>query len=352
MLQGTSATGRLVAALTLNDWLWLAAKQLNAQEEEEQQQQQQQQQQQAAAAVQVKAEPGEPVATAAAEQEEEEAAARERLLSTSTAARSAALAALVPAELPDACLALLASATPAAPCPPGAEPYSEAAGAYAAMRRGVTAALDAIIKVRGLGGFSSGWGSWAGSAGCTVLGITPACSPRAPQAASPNPSHSPPTPCCHVTRCRLAPQAGGQLTIPPGASLDTLTPAASLQLLSAPGAAAPATAAARAAAVAAIQQLQALEAHLHGSCCLALASAVSASGELPEKLTPVLGGLMQSLRREPVAALQRVGASALANLLLACVPRRPCPNDKVVKNLAAMACGDPAETPKASDPAW
>lgn len=106
------------------------------------------------------------------------------------------------------------------------------------------------------------------------------------------------------------------------------------------------------AARSAIQQLLALEAYLHGSCCLALASGVAAAGQLPEKLTPVLGSLMQSLRREPGAALQRVGARALAELLLCCVQREPCPNGKVVKNLCGMACGDAVETPRARDPGW
>ena len=152
------------------------------------------------------------------------------------------------------------------------------------------------------------------------------------------------------------PQSGAPLAIPPGTSLAALSPDLALRLL-APGAAPstpapPAADAARASALAAVTQLQALEAFLHGSCSLALASAVAASGQLPEKLTPVLGGLMQSLRREPGAALQRVGARALAELLLCCVQRAPCPNDKVLKNLAAMAAGDPAETPRASDPAW
>lgn len=141
------------------------------------------------------------------------------------------------------------------------------------------------------------------------------------------------------------------LTIPAGTTLDALTPDAAVQLLS-PAPATLAAEAARASALAAAQQLQALEAYLHGSCSIALAAAVAASGQLPEKLTPVLGALMQSLRREPCAALQRVGARALAELLLCCVGRSPCPNDKVLRNLAGMATGDAAETPRASDPAW
>jgi len=264
MLQQHSATGRLLAALALNEWLLLESKQLN----DRQQQQQQQQQQQG------------------------DETPRESLLASTSAAHAAALAALVPPELPALCLTLLGAATAARPCPPGAEPYAETAGASAAMRKDVTAALDAMIR------------------------------------------------------------AGVQLAVPVGASLDSLSTDAALQLLGQAADPGSAAAAARAAALGAIAQLQALEAYLHGGCCLALASAVAASGRLPEKLTPVLGSLMQSLRREPVAALQRVGARGLAELLLCCVARSPCPNDKVVRNLAAMACGDPLETPQAADPAW
>jgi hypothetical protein len=175
--------------------------------------------------------------------------------------------------------------------------------------------------------------------GCRRVAAAAACCPPRPSPPA-APRHTP------------TPQAGGQLDIPAGASLDTLTPDLALRLLSAPGAAAPAAAAARATAGAAVQRLQALEGHLHAGCSLALASAAAASGQLPDKLGPVLSGLMQSLRREPAAALQRVGAAALAELLLACVPRSPCPNEKLIRNLALMACGDAAETPKASDPSW
>jgi hypothetical protein len=46
--------------------------------------------------------------------------------------------------------------------------------------------------------------------------------------------------------------------------------------------------------------------------------------------------------------LQAVAASALAELMASCTSRQPCPNDKLVKNLCAMACGDSCETPCAA----
>ena len=262
-LQGGAATGRLLAALTLNAWLRLAAADVDAK---------------------AAASDAERVATPGAD-------GQAALLATSSVARAASLAERVPPALADACLQLLSSATPAAPRGAGAAgPYAEAAGAHAAARRAATAALRAAV------------------------------------------------------------QAGARLQLPPGvAAPDALSPEQALAVLEAAG---PPAAAARAAAAAAVRQLQALEAYLHGSCTLALASAAAASGRLPDKLTPVLGGLMQSLRREPAAALQRAGGGALAELLLGCAPRSPCPNGKVLKNLAAMAAGDAAETPQAGDPKW
>lgn len=63
--------------------------------------------------------------------------------------------------------------------------------------------------------------------------------------------------------------------------------------------------------------------------------------------------LMNSLRREPSEALQTLAADALAELLACCLSRPgPCPNEKLLRNLAAMACGDPAETPNAATAGW
>jgi hypothetical protein len=46
--------------------------------------------------------------------------------------------------------------------------------------------------------------------------------------------------------------------------------------------------------------------------------------------------------------LQAVAASALAELMASCTSRQPSPNDKLVKNLCTMACGDSCETPCAA----
>jgi hypothetical protein len=54
------------------------------------------------------------------------------------------------------------------------------------------------------------------------------------------------------------------------------------------------------------------------------------------------------LRKEPLAALQAVAAEALAELMVGCVPRQPCPNDKLLRNLCSMACCDPVDTPSAA----
>lgn len=93
---------------------------------------------------------------------------------------------------------------------------------------------------------------------------------------------------------------------------------------------------------------QLMEQYLHTSACLALASAVIASGRLPAKLNCVIQNLMAGLRKEPCRELQAVAAAALAELMAGCTSRQPCPNEKLVKNLCSMACGDAAETPSAA----
>ena len=94
--------------------------------------------------------------------------------------------------------------------------------------------------------------------------------------------------------------------------------------------------------------LQATELYYHRSALLVLASTVVAGGRLPPKLNCVLQNLMAGLRREPVRELQDVAAEALAELMVGCAIRQPCPNEKLVKNLCGMLCGDPSETPCAA----
>lgn len=66
---------------------------------------------------------------------------------------------------------------------------------------------------------------------------------------------------------------------------------------------------------------------------------------LPEKLTPVVKPLMESIRREADEQLQHIAAKHLAHLLDQCRLRNPCPNDKILTNLSTFLRGDPEFTP-------
>lgn len=66
---------------------------------------------------------------------------------------------------------------------------------------------------------------------------------------------------------------------------------------------------------------------------------------LPEKLTPVVKPLMESVRRENDENLQRIAAQHLAILLDQCRGRAPCPNDKIIGNLCTFLRCDPEFTP-------
>ena len=78
-----------------------------------------------------------------------------------------------------------------------------------------------------------------------------------------------------------------------------------------------------------------------------MAAAVVHLAQLPPKLNQVIQPLMASLRKEPHPPFQRVAAQALAKLMLLCIARQPCPNDRVIKNACALAC---QETPIMPDP--
>lgn len=66
---------------------------------------------------------------------------------------------------------------------------------------------------------------------------------------------------------------------------------------------------------------------------------------LPEKLTPVVKPLMESIRRENDEQLQQTAAGHLARLLEQCHGRTPCPNDKILINLCTFLRCDPEFTP-------
>lgn len=76
-----------------------------------------------------------------------------------------------------------------------------------------------------------------------------------------------------------------------------------------------------------------------------LASFIVSLGWLPERLSPVIRPLMESIKKEGNEQLQRASAEHLVRLLKQCVSRQPCPNPKVVRNLVTYLCSDPTFTP-------
>ena len=80
-----------------------------------------------------------------------------------------------------------------------------------------------------------------------------------------------------------------------------------------------------------------------------MAAAVVHLAQLPPKLNQVIQPLMASLRKEPNPPFQRVAAQALAKLMLLCIARHPCPNDRVIKNACALACQDAPLLPVSQD---
>lgn len=94
--------------------------------------------------------------------------------------------------------------------------------------------------------------------------------------------------------------------------------------------------------------LQVVQGNLHMSVLASLAGAVVWMGELPVKLNPIIQPLMAAIKREQEEALQQPAAEALAEIIVQCVGRKPSPNEKLIKNLCALTCADPVETPKAT----
>ncbi|WIA33345.1 hypothetical protein OEZ86_006482 [Tetradesmus obliquus] len=229
-------------------------------------------------------------ANAAATADAAAAAAAADAAQASTFALAAAISAVVPEQLPDSCLAYLSAPGASMPSYPAAEPYAELAPLYAKMRRELYALVNACLQVG------------------VVL-----------QAPNNLPLDVLPADGCVEMACSVP------------AAADTAEVGVAKQTV-----------------LATAQHLQLMEAYLHASACLVLASVVVASGRLPPKLNCVIQNLMAGLRKEPCRELQAVAASALAELMASCTGRQPCPNDKLVKNLCAMACGDSTETPCAA----
>ncbi|KAB0793551.1 hypothetical protein PPYR_13171 [Photinus pyralis] len=81
------------------------------------------------------------------------------------------------------------------------------------------------------------------------------------------------------------------------------------------------------------------------STLAALSGAIVMFHSLPEKLTPVVKPLMESIRKEKDENLQKLTAEHLAQLLNQCRDRAPCPNDKILVNLCTFLRCDPEFTP-------
>uniref|UniRef100_T1IQ59 Mot1 central domain-containing protein n=1 Tax=Strigamia maritima TaxID=126957 RepID=T1IQ59_STRMM len=77
-----------------------------------------------------------------------------------------------------------------------------------------------------------------------------------------------------------------------------------------------------------------------------LAGAIIAIENLPEKLNPIIKPLMDAIKKEENALLQRKAANSLSHLLELCVDRLVCPNPKIIKNLCAFLTGDSQFTPR------
>ncbi|XP_028801250.1 TATA-binding protein-associated factor BTAF1 isoform X1 [Neltuma alba] len=93
--------------------------------------------------------------------------------------------------------------------------------------------------------------------------------------------------------------------------------------------------------------LKCVQSNLHVTVSSAVAAAVVWMSEFPSRLTPIILPLMASIKREQEEILQMKAAEALAELMYHSVDRKPCPNDKLIKNICGLTCMDPAETPQA-----
>ncbi|KAI4370311.1 hypothetical protein MLD38_018674 [Melastoma candidum] len=93
--------------------------------------------------------------------------------------------------------------------------------------------------------------------------------------------------------------------------------------------------------------LKCIQNNLHISVSALVAAAVVWMSDLPAKLNPIILPLMASVKREQEEILQQMAAEALAELISCCISRKPSPNEKLIRNLCALTCMDPQETPQA-----
>lgn len=93
--------------------------------------------------------------------------------------------------------------------------------------------------------------------------------------------------------------------------------------------------------------LKCVQSNLHVTVSSLMAAAIVWISDLPKRLNPIILPLMASLKREQEEILQQKAAEALAELIDDCIPRKPSPNEKLVKNLCSLTCMDTSETPQA-----
>eukprot|EP00026_Physarum_polycephalum_P000188 Phypoly_transcript_00188.p1 GENE.Phypoly_transcript_00188~~Phypoly_transcript_00188.p1 ORF type:complete len:1137 (+),score=241.31 Phypoly_transcript_00188:2692-6102(+) len=94
-----------------------------------------------------------------------------------------------------------------------------------------------------------------------------------------------------------------------------------------------------------IGYIQTFHAQLHISNQGAAAGALVSSLFIPEKITPVVRSLMNSVKCEEDATLQRRGAHSLGHLVVQCTSRKICPNTKILQGLIGALSADRSYTP-------
>ncbi|XP_031555940.1 TATA-binding protein-associated factor 172-like [Actinia tenebrosa] len=97
--------------------------------------------------------------------------------------------------------------------------------------------------------------------------------------------------------------------------------------------------------IATVSQMQCEYNKLHIRVQCSIACTLIALKELPSKLNPVIRPVMDSIKKEEQTILQKRTAGSLACLLQLSMPRAPCPNPKIIKNICSFACCDPSVTP-------
>ncbi|KAJ2852119.1 TATA-binding protein-associated factor mot1 [Coemansia brasiliensis] len=101
-----------------------------------------------------------------------------------------------------------------------------------------------------------------------------------------------------------------------------------------------------------ISEAEAHEQAVLGTVRAAAAAAVVATGQLPAKLNAIIRAVMASIRAEECQLLQTRAAWAaarMASLCYAAQPPRTAAADKLVANIAALACADPWTAPVFAD---